>query len=235
MTFEFALRATEILLALAIAQQSSEHLAHRWDGRTLFAARLVLSTLLLLGVAPQLVLPALLVLGVLILRRFGGPYNGGSDRMTLLILFSLTLARAAPTDTLRETAFAYLAVQLVLSYFMSGWVKLRNPDWRNGRALADVFRFSAYPVSENMRALADRRKFMWLGSWTVILYEIVFPLSLLHPTALHAALALAALFHLSNACFFGLNRFVWIWLAAYPSLLWLQARLIGQGFVAAVT
>jgi hypothetical protein len=24
---------------------------------------------------------------------------------------------------------------------------------------------------------------------------------------------------------FGLNRFVWVWIAAYPSLFWLQDRL----------
>ena len=40
-------------------------------------------------------------------------------------------------------------------------------------------------------------------------------------------LLLAAAFHLSNAMLFGLNRFFWIWLCAYPSLIWLQARLLG--------
>jgi hypothetical protein len=40
-----------------------------------------------------------------------------------------------------------------------------------------------------------------------------------------AALALTAAFHLANACLFGLNRFLWVWLAAYPSLIWLQARV----------
>jgi hypothetical protein len=37
-------------------------------------------------------------------------------------------------------------MQLVLSYFISGWVKVVNGDWRSGAALRDVFLFSAYPV-----------------------------------------------------------------------------------------
>ena len=41
-------------------------------------------------------------------------------------------------------------------------------------------------------------------------------------------LSFATLFHFANACLFGLNRFFWIWLAAYPSLLWLQQR-VGAG------
>jgi hypothetical protein len=41
------------------------------------------------------------------------------------------------------------------------------------------------------------------------------------------ALILAAWFHIANACLFGLNRFVWFWVAAYPSILWLQGRVMG--------
>jgi hypothetical protein len=43
---------------------------------------------------------------------------------------------------------------------------------------------------------------------------------------LWAALGIAVLFHLANACLFGLNRFVWVWIAAYPAILWLQSRLL---------
>jgi len=37
-------------------------------------------------------------------------------------------------------------------------------------------------------------------------------------------------FHLGNACIFGLNRFFWVWLAAYPSILWLQGRILDLGY-----
>ena len=30
---------------------------------------------------------------------------------------------------------------------------------------------------------------------------------------------------LQGACLFGLNRFFWTWLAAYPALVWLQGRV----------
>ena len=43
--------------------------------------------------------------------------------------------------------------------------------------------------------------------------------------ALIAGLGLAALFHLANAVLFGLNRFFWIWMTAYPSILWFQHRV----------
>ena len=228
MTLDLALRLTEILLGLALTQPSLEHLrASQAYERLLFAARLVLAGFLISGLAPLWACLGLMAVSLLILRRFQGPYNGGSDRMTLLILSCLTLAHIAPSEKWREIAFGYLAFQLVLSYFISGWVKIRNPDWRNGQALSDVFAFSAYPVSESLRCLSDKRQLLFTASWAVIVFELAFPFSLASPYTLIAALGVAAAFHFSNACFFGLNRFFWAWLAAYPSIIWLQERLVG--------
>ena len=46
--------------------------------------------------------------------------------------------------------------------------------------------------------------------------------------SLFGALALAAVFHTANACLFGLNRFLWAWLAAFPALIWLLAGCAGR-------
>ena len=226
MSFEMALRATEILLALAFLQQCAEHLLGTKDAPALFLTRAGLSMFLLFGAFAPWTLLLLSLHSILILHRYQGPYNGGSDRMGLLILYCLCLARVLPDGIWREAAFGYLGVQVVLSYFISGRVKIMNPEWRSGRALADVFAFSTYPVSEDLRVLADKPKLLFYSSWTVMLFEVLFPLSLLHPLALVFALIVAAAFHIANACLFGLNRFVWVWIASYPSILWLQTRLM---------
>ena len=61
----------------------------------------------------------------------------------------------------------------------------------------------------------------------VVLFELAFPLGLLSARLLAVMLALAAAFHLANALLFGLNRFLWTWLSAFPALWWLQGRLFG--------
>ncbi|UWQ81167.1 HTTM domain-containing protein [Leisingera sp. S132] len=226
MSLEPALRATEILLGIAFVLQSLEHLSGFRNEQIIHGPRLILSGFLLAGAATPWVLSGLLALSLLHLQRFQGPYNGGSDKMSLLILSCLTAARWLPQEHWKEYAFAYLAGQLVICYFISGQVKLVNPEWRSGRALQDVFRFSAYPVSEDLRRLADRPGLLWAMGWAVMLFEALFPLALFNQEALVLALCIAALFHLANACLFGLNRFFWIWIAAYPSLLWLQERVV---------
>ena len=231
MSLELAIRLTEILLAVAFIQQSAEHLAGPRDEQILFLPRLLLSLLLLAGFGTPWVCLALVVLSFFILRRFQGPYNGGCDRMSLLILCCLSLVHFMPSARGQEFVFGYLALQVVLSYFISGWVKIVNPEWRRGSALSDVFLFSAYPVSEGVRRWAAWPRLLFLMSWGVMVFELLFPLALLGQETLMIGLAIAASFHLANACLFGLNRFFWIWLAAYPSLFWLQGRLFILDFI----
>jgi hypothetical protein len=225
MSFEMAVRTSEIMLALAFIQQGVEHLVAARDERLLFGLRLVLCVLLLTGFQTGWVLAGLFVIAIVALKRFDGPYNGGSDRMGLLLLVCLLLARILPNSDMRELAFGYLAAQLVLSYVISGWVKIVNPAWRSGEALREVFRFSVYPVSQSLRGWADWPQTMLVMSWAVMLFELVFPLALLSPVTLWTGLVIAGSFHLANACLFGLNRFFWVWLSAYPALIWLEGRL----------
>ena len=226
MELDEAVRLTEILMGFAFAQQSLEHIRSFTNERLIFIPRLLLALLLMLGYQTAWVSGLLLLVGLAILHRFQGPYNGGADRMSLLVLCCLCLTYVAPTTYWREVAFGYLALQLVLSYFISGWVKVVNPEWRSGRALCDVFQFSAYPVSEALRQWSGWPRLLYVMAWSVMLFELFFPLALLSMGSLVIALFIAASFHFSNACLFGLNRFFWIWLSAYPSILWFQQRLM---------
>ena len=225
MSLDDAIRLSEALLAWVFLQQSFEHCVASRAQIRLFMPRILLSILLLIGFQTSWGCIALVAHAVWVLHRFQGPYNGGSDRMGLLILCCICLAHFMPTTRLREAAFGYLAVQVILSYCIAGWVKIANPQWRSGAALQDVFRFSAYPVSESLRVWADRPRMLLLMSWSVMLFELLFPLILLTQATLITGLIIAAIFHLANACLFGLNRFFWAWIAAYPSLLWLQERI----------
>lgn len=223
MTFDLAFRLTEILLAWAFLQQSMEHLKTCQSGRSIFMLRMFLSGLLIFNIFIPFICLALLGTSLFLLHKYDGPYNGGSDRMGILILICLTISHFIPQT--REYVFGYLALQLILSYVIAGIVKLRNPEWRNGQALRDVFEFSSYPMTEDLRILAQKPRLLFVASWAVILFEIFFPLSLITQETLLIGLGLAAFFHLANAVLFGLNRFFWVWIAAYPTLIWFQDRI----------
>jgi hypothetical protein len=221
-----AIRYSEIILAFAYVQQSAEFIRGLKPEKYLGYFRLALSLLLIFNVQPMLVELGLLIIAAILLQRFQGPYCGGSDCMSILVLLCLFLAHIAPTKFWQEIALGYLAFQLTFSYFQSGYIKVINGDWRSGQALKDVFAITAYPVSNHVRQWANSNRLMFLMSWAVILFELLFPLSLLNHYALVIALVIAAIFHLANAGLFGLNRFFWIWPAAYPVILWFQNRVL---------
>lgn len=222
MSLELTLRLLEIGLGVALLQRAAEHMVGR--DTVLFALQIMAATALLVGVARTPAVLALWVLGLWQLHRFHGPYNGGSDKMIMLALTALGLAHLWPDWA--DLAVAYLAVQVILSYLVSGWIKIVSPDWRSGRALQRVFAQSNYPASAALRGWADHPRLLLMASWSVILFELAFPLGLLRPELLYLALALAAVFHLANACLLGLNRFFWAWISTYPAVIWLQGQLI---------
>lgn len=224
MTLEMAVRFAEILLGFVLLQQSLEFLRSYGLEKKLALLRAPLAILLMLGIYPVWVETALLATSFLLIKRFHGPYNGGSDTMSILVLLCLWLANLAPSRMWQEIALGYLALQLTLSYFQSGLVKIENAEWRSGKALREVFALTAYPVSESLRHLASKPTLLLCASRAVIIGELLFPLALMHSMALMIALVFTGVFHLANAILFGLNRFVWSWLAAYPSVIWLQGR-----------
>ena len=89
MNFDVALRWSEILMGCAFLQQGAEHLIAPANERWLYIPRMVLALLLIAGVQPPIIEALLLLFGMAILYRFQGPYNGGSDRKSLLLLFCL--------------------------------------------------------------------------------------------------------------------------------------------------
>ncbi len=176
-----------------------------------------------LGLAGAL---ALFGLALLLLFRWRGAFNGGSDFMTLVGLTGLLIAQLG--WALGEAALGwraalwYVALQSLTSYFVSGWVKLLRPEWRNGRALAVFLDSGIYgPLSA---ASAYRSPAVALAvAWLFTVWEGLFPLALLDARLALFFCASGVVFHFLVFWHFGLNRFFWAWLATYPAVLYCAA------------
>ena len=76
---------------------------------------------------------------VLILIRWRGAFNGGSDFMTVVVLTGLLVAQVAQFFIGPVLAWKaglwYIAIHAISSYFISGTIKLLHPEWRNGREI----------------------------------------------------------------------------------------------------
>lgn len=174
---------------------------------------------------PAALFIALLMTTGLISLRWRGTFNGGADYMTILVLLMLSIATLfRASATVQLGCLWYLAVQAILSYFMSGAVKMRSTDWWSGRALQRFMSSPPYDPPAFFVALSKRPFLMRMGSWTILVFEISFPLALTGPRACAAFLCAALAFHILNFATFGLNRFIFAWSAAYPALYYCSTR-----------
>jgi hypothetical protein len=169
----------------------------------------------------------LFVGNLLILVRWRGAFNGGSDFFTLVVLTGLLISQVVGAfghvQLGWQAGFWYIAIQAVTSYFMSGAVKMLRPEWRNGAALTIFLNGAIYGPLSATHPLRNKWLAM-LGSWGFIVWEILFPLSLFDPRLAIVFCAVAAFFHFLVFWFFGLNRFFWAWLCSFPATIWCSAQ-----------
>ena len=209
-----------IRACLDVLFQPHVHQWHLWL-RLLAAAALAVQ-----GVSLPLIV-FLFAGNLLILIRWRGAFNGGSDFFTLVVLTGLLIAQVVgalghvPLGW--EAGFWYIAIQAVTSYFMSGAVKLLRREWRNGSAMTIFLNGAIYGPLSATHPLRNKWLAM-LGSWGFIVWEILFPFSLFDPRLAAVFCALAALFHFLVFWFFGLNRFFWAWLCGFPAIIWCSAQ-----------
>lgn len=152
----------------------------------------------------------------LITLRWRGSFNGGSDYLTLIILLCLCIGYFSPL--LAKAALWYITLQVISSYFLAGLYKVKEYKWRLGTA---VYGFISSPNYKTPRFILEKSKDpAWAKTiaWSVILFELSFPLVLATPMLTKAYLIAGVLFHLGNFLVFGLNRFFWVWSASYPAL-----------------
>lgn len=195
--------------------------------RGLLLLRLVLALALMAGLlrgpAGLTGALALFLMALVLLFRWRGAFNGGSDFMTLVGLSGLLLAQVLgalgdPQMGWRAGLW-YVALQSVSSYFVSGWVKLLKPEWRSGAALPAFLDSGVYgplPADSFYRRPWAARSI----SWVFTIWEGCFPLALIDVRLAWLMCASAVVFHFLVFWYFGLNRFFWAWLATFPAILY---------------
>ncbi len=247
-----ALRLVEVLAAVAVIQGSLELLVTRralsdegtWRWPTLarevpwlspvlayrpflavLGARVITAVLLLAGVHGGTAV-VLWVTSLLVNIRFRGSSNGGSDMMLMVVLSALVVAQLEATSpVLVNVALVYIAAQATMSYCIAGVVKIINAPWRSGDALASFLATPHFGTPATLRRVMSGRGALLATSWSVMLFECLFPVALLGPAPAIAMVTIACLFHLGNVAAFGLNRFLLAWAATWPAVIYASSLM----------
>lgn len=150
---------------------------------------------------------------LLVCMRFRGIFNGGSDMMVFIIATGLIIGG--------KLGLIYIAIHTCYSYFKAGLVKIVQPSWQSGLAISQFLEISLFP---NIRTLGQKLSHypiltLVLSCFTLA-FEVGIPLIFMGSTLVYYYFLSAMLFHAVVFIVFGLNRFFWIWLAAWPAVIY---------------
>jgi hypothetical protein len=167
------------------------------------------------------------LLGILLtLLLFGAQYLlslrskiglDGAHQMGIIILVGFCIGMLFPTEPIQIASCLFIGTQLILSYFVAGVAKLVSHQWRSGVAIHWILWTRTYGLGVNVPLLNGTLGVV--ACWSVILFEVTFPFSLLHSDVALIWLGIGVCFHIGNAVLMGLNGFLFAFLAAYPSFL----------------
>lgn len=186
--------------------------------------QLVLAILLLYYQNP-IILIILLIIKILISIKWNGSFNGGSDSMGIVICIGLIISTTYPSISnninFQIAGVVYIVYNLILSYFRAGLVKIKNKNWLNGKELIIFTNNTIYNENSKIIKLINYKYNSIILSLVLILWEILFAFSILNLNLTFIFLSIGIVFHFMNFYIFGLNRFFFNWLAAYPAFIYL--------------
>ena len=144
----------------------------------------------------------------------------GSDQVSFLVIAAATCARAGQRrPQVVDACLWFVALQGVLSYAVSGWVKLAGRSWRAGSALTGVMRTLTYGDPRAWRLFSAHQATARALGAGVLAMECLFPIVFVGRGRLAAPmLAGATVFHLANARLMGLGRFVTSFGSMHPAI-----------------
>ncbi len=188
------------------------------------------------GIAPRLSAMVAWSMSVTMLNENYYLHNGG-DRLRTILLFALIFApadavwsRAASwrrrNSSERRPAYIHpwalrlLFVQLVLLYFMNGVYKLLGPEWFAGDTMYYVSH-DAWWSRWSADWLPMHYLLLRLVTWSVLAWELSFPLAVLSTKWRAWTLAIGAAFHVGSGIMLNLGMFPLYALCFYlPELPW---------------
>lgn len=217
----------DLLNGLPIPGQLTNLLFSNQSFKWILFLQMILSILLIPLSSPWIV-AAMFILHLIICIRFRGTFNGGSDMMAFVLLTGALIFTSFENPESSRFGFLYIAIHTIYSYFKAGYSKLVQRDWRSGKALAVFLNRSLYPDIQKLSDWLSNQKVLSLfACWIVISFEIMVLFVPLFPNLISVYFLISLIFHFSVFLTFGLNRFFWAWLAAWPSVFY---SLIAFGF-----
>lgn len=117
-------------------------------------------------------------------------------------------------QSISSVFYRMIQIQISVIYAYTGFEKMKGGSWWDGTALWTVLanpQFAAFDLTW----LRHMSLFLIFGSFITIIFEVYFPVMIIHPKTRYYWLGLGALFHLLIGVFMALGTFSLIMMSTY--------------------
>ncbi len=152
----------------------------------------------------------------------------GADQMSFFVSIAVLVCFClSSSEFINLVGIIFIAGQLCISYFASGFSKLFSSSWRQGLAAKGVLSTHTYGNKFTQDFFKRYAGASLLICWATIGWEILFPFIFFFDGGIFfLGIFVGIVFHLSVGLFMGLNAFVWAFGAAYPSVIYIGTQLL---------
>jgi|GEM_PF-3275179 len=141
----------------------------------------------------------------------------GADQMQNILLFGFLIFSMGLGDSISLLTFYFITIQMLFSYFFTGYHKMKARKWRNGTALLLVLNSETFGNQKVVHFLHSNKKIAVFFCWAIMLTQVSFIVSFfVFPAGVLFYLSILFLFHLSIAFLMHLNHFFWVYVAGFP-------------------
>ncbi len=163
-----------------------------------------------------------LMTSIILNLRFRGVFNGGSDYLSFMLQWVCLIGLSFPEAKITKIALLYLAVQVLYSYFIAGYIKITKPNWRKGSALPALLHNSLSTWGQKFSKFLEQNILIsQIVTYVFLAFEIGFPIIVWKSDLAAFFFGFGFVFHLFNFIFLGLNRFSHIWSISYLAVWYL--------------
>lgn len=188
--------------------------------KTILVLFLLISTLLS-EFYPILTLGIILIDFLGIIRMKILPMSDYPLQRAIIVASSIHYFFSDPNLSLLGLIFVF--TQLCLAYISSGVHKVNSSAWRNGFAMKK-FLVRYFPIEDTNVQGFSKHALKHIG-WLVILFELLFPISIFHPNLLFIFIGFGFMFHTFLWVGCAINFFFWTFIATYPIVYFLSQKI----------
>jgi len=150
----------------------------------------------------------------------------GDYQMSIVVIFGLLVGSYFGNDPVGRLMIYFIALHSILSYSISGWLKLNSSGWRDGTVIERLCESETWMSETAYQIVTGVPGSSTFASWSVILLECLFPVVLVVPQNIMWVIFIIGIsFHVTTALFMGFNSFLILYPTTYIAISYANAAV----------